>query len=117
MKGTPNTEVVYQNDFHHPAVDTAAVVTLAAVAGVIHVLDWIYWSYDAALAGKELLIVTIDGSTAFGIDIPISAAGEPLDPEPIHFPKGLYKEPNQALVVTLTAAGAAVKGKLNVGYH
>lgn len=106
---------------HRPAVNTAAVVTHAAAAGIAHVLHWILWSYDSAPTGGKLT-VTINGAVVLEIDI-AGVAGSPLFGF-ISFPAhadengmgqgGIYGDVNQALVVTLAAAGAACKGKVAV---
>lgn len=120
MKGLANSEVVYQNTYHSPAVNTDAVGTISAVANEAWVLDWITFGYDVANVAAESLVVTFGGTTKFEVDIPLNGTlNEPITfPHHIEFSKGLYTGTlNEEVLVTLSAAGAAVKGKVNVGYH
>jgi hypothetical protein len=100
---------------HAPASNTAAVVTYAAVAGKKHVISGLIVSYSnsGTLAGGNIKIEDVSGTTVFSADI---------------FAKGTYFFPfptpmrgnaaNTALIVTLAAGGATVDGKLTVlGYH
>lgn len=93
---------------HEPAVNTAAVVTLAAgAAGVSNVLYSISWSYDADPTAGSLTVQ--DGSTVwYKLDIPSKGPGQVVWDPPL---KGTAAT---AMVVTLAAAGAAVSGIVNV---
>ncbi len=102
----PNTHVVTVPKLHVPAGDTDAVITMAAAEKVINVVDSVHCSYDAAPTGGKLTI-TVDAATKFEVDI--TAAG-PLE---FLFPGGLYGSENQAVVITLAAAGGAIVGKVN----
>lgn len=98
-----------QPTFHdvQPGDATAAVITLAADANEIHVLDWVVWSYDAAQTAGQLT-VTIAGTTVFDIDILASGPGS------VTFPGGLYgSNKNEAMVITLKAGDTGEAGKLN----
>ncbi len=98
-------------DVHEPAANTAAVVTYAAVAGKRHAITGVYWSYDGAPTGGNLIIEDGSGTTVFSIDI--TAAG----PGYIIFPLAKAGSINTALIVTLAAAGASVTGKVSVMNH
>lgn len=96
-----------------PAANTAATVTLAAVAnsaggeGRRWSIGGIAWSYDATPSGGSISI-TNGGTKAFDLDI--TSAG----PGSITFGEPLKADPNAAVVVTLAAGGAGVTGKLVV---
>lgn len=119
MIGLPNTTVVQKHKTHAPAADTEAIATVAAVADnangqpTIHVLRWIHFSYDKAPGGIETLIVEIDSSTVWQIDIPNAVIVRFIP-----FGKGLYSVTgNEELKVTLSAATGTCKGKVNIGYE
>lgn len=114
MKGLPNTTTTRKHKTHAPNADTAAIATVAAVAGEYHVLDWIHYSFDDASGAVETLIVEIDSATVWQVDI--SNAAYP--PGTIYFPGGLYNTTvNQELKVTLSASAGGKKGKVNIGYR
>lgn len=93
---------------HAPAVNTAAVVTLAAGgAGVSNVVSGIYWSYNATPTGGSLAIT--DGGTTVFTEY-ITAGGPGFFP---FAPPRRFAD-NSQVVITLAAAGAAVAGSLNV---
>ena len=107
----PNTITTQLNETTSVATNVAAVVTLAADADQTHVLDALYYSYDAAPTGG-LLTVTIGGTTVFEVDV---TAGGPDDFE---FPNGLYNDAkNEEMVVTLAAAGGSIQGIVTVSYR
>lgn len=91
---------------NYPAVNTAAVITVNAVAGQRHRVLGLWASYNAAPTGGRLS-ATDGGVTVFDVDV--SAAGPLLVPLPTG---GLLIGVNTQLVITLAAAGAAVTGKL-----
>ena len=93
---------------HAPeTANTAAVITVAAAAGEIHVLESLEWSTDGTPTNCRLTAV-VDGNTI--VDVYITAAG----PGQLHFPRGRYfpGSVNKAMVITLSAAGAGVSGSL-----
>lgn len=94
-------------DVHAPAVNTAAVITRAAVPGSRHKIYRISASYNAAPTGGNLQI-TDGGTVVYSEDI--TAAG----PFERKFDPPIAGNINSAVVITLAAAGAAVTGKLNV---
>ncbi len=98
-------------DVSAPAVNTAAVVTYAAGAGVSHVIKGIAYSYNAAPTGGNLKVENGAGTIVFSMDI--TAAG----PGFIPFNAAMKGTTNTAMIVTLTAAGAAVTGKVSVLGH
>ena len=92
---------------HHPASNTAAVVTLTGAALTKYVIQSIQWSYDTAPTGGNLKIergATTDWSVS------ITTAG------PGGFSFILPGNTNENVVVTLAAGGAGVTGKLNIQY-
>ena len=93
-----------------PAANTAAVITLAATAGVSHVVTGVAVSYSAAPTGGRLTI-TDGGVTVWDTDITASGILIISFPRPRKFGSG------NAVVITLAAAGAAVVGKVNLLNH
>lgn len=115
MATLPDT---YAASFNANKLDAAAgadaVITIAAVADRIHVVDAIYYSFSAAPASIETLTVAYAGVTLWQIDIPAAA----VDFDPIIFPRGLFsRTANQAVVITLTGTGGAQVAKVNVSYR
>ena len=96
-----------------PAVNTAAVVTFAAAAGVRHTIDGIAFSYTGGLPVGGLLTITDNAVTVLTLDIPDEG------PRSVTFPSGLRSAAaNTIMVCTLSAGGAAITGKMNViGYR
>ena len=93
-------------DMHEPAVNTAAVITLAAAVGQRWYISGVIWSYDAAPTQGSLTIA--DGGAARR-KIDITNAG----PGFLHFDPPLRFTANSAVTATLAAAGAAVSGIVN----
>jgi hypothetical protein len=92
-----------------PAVNTAAVVTLAAAGlGVSNVLGLVAWSYDLLTEAGTLIIEDGAGTTVFKVDIPESGPGF------IPFNPALLGTANTAMIITLAAGGAGVSGIVNV---
>ena len=108
MQPPVNLDVVRTPLYHFPAADTAAIVTIAALAGKVHVIDVIHWSFDADPAAAKSLTVVIGGTTVFHVEIIKGGPGF------LPFPGGLYGDANEAAVVTLAADNAGAKGKVNV---
>lgn len=94
-----------------PAVNTAAVVTLAAAGvGIQNVLHSIHWGFSAAPAAGTTLIVE-DGAGTTIFTTYISAAGPGFE----QFIKGgRAGTANTAMIVTLAAGGAGVSGSLTL---
>lgn len=93
-----------------PAADTDATGTVGPVATEYPVLDYVVYSYDIVPVGG-LLTINVGGTDVLKLDI--TASGEDvLDFR--HAP--IYGALNEAIVVTLAAAGAApdCKGKLTI---
>jgi hypothetical protein len=100
-------------DVHAPAVNTAAVVTYAAVAAVKHVITGIAWSYVGGVpVGGNLMIEDISGTTVFSMDISDQGAGVITFPRP-----KVSAAANKAMIITLAAGGAGVTGKVSVLGH
>ena len=97
-----------------PAVNTAAIITKAAVAGLKHVITGIAWSYAGGLpTGGNLKVEDVAANIVFDIDITEEGPGfVPFNP-----PQKTAAAAT-ALIITLAAAGAAVTGKVNIlGYR
>lgn len=92
--------------FHEPAANTAAIVTVAAVADSAIVLDTIEWSYSGDPTNGALTVEDGAGTTVKKIDITKGGPGQ------LVFPNGLQFTENTAVVVTLAAG--AVNGIVNV---
>lgn len=99
-------DTVYK-ELHTPAANTAAIVTLEAVAGRKHWVHHFQWSYSAVPTGGRLTI-TVGGVIQFDVDI--TSAG------PGGFGVEIIGGAGQEIVLTLAAGGASVSGKLNVQY-
>lgn len=99
-------------DVNVPAVNTAAVVTYAAVAGVRHVITGMAWSYYGQVPVGGSIIVTDAGATVFSEAIADEGCGFFIFPEPKQ-----SAIVNTAIVITLAAGGAACFGRLNILNH
>lgn len=114
MRGLPNDLARSISVHKTAAANTAVTDTLAASAGVTHVIDKVTAGYsEDPGAGAGKLTVAIDGTTVFEVDI---TADDPLDFE---WDYGLYGDPagNEAVVFTLAAGGGTAVGKLNYSYR
>jgi len=98
------------NDVDEPAANTDAVITYAAVRGACHVITGLAWSYDNVPTNGNLSIA-VGGATIFSMDITTGGAGFIIFPAPKHGSKG------KNMVVTLSAGGSGVTGKVNVLNH
>lgn len=92
------------------AVNTAVVVTVPATALKSNRINSLSVSYNAAPTGGVLTVV-VNAVTIFQLDV--TATGPTAIPLP---DGGLLCANGFAATVTLTAAGAAVAGRVNVGY-
>lgn len=114
MKGSPHIDAPRIPRKDHPAIATAAVITIPAVESEWHVIDRIDWSYDLAPTGG-LLTIAVNGVTKWAESI--TAAG----PGSFDFSAmGGWADENAvglAVVITLASGGAAVTGKLNAVTH
>jgi hypothetical protein len=93
-----------------PGTDTAAVATQAADAEQFWCIDWIRWSYSAAPTGGKVT-VAVGGVTIDEFDVTAGGPGIMRYDPPLYVPEQTL---NQAVVVTLAAAGAGITGKLLV---
>lgn len=93
------------------AVNTAVTITVTGVAGQTIRLAALSGSYSAAPTGGTITVV-VNGVTIFQADL--TAAG--LFVVPIA-QGGLICAAGFSAVITLTAAGAAIVGRLNVGSY
>lgn len=94
---------------HKPSSNTAAVVTIAAVTGVAHELEFISFSYDAAPTNGNLKIESPSGTTLQ--EFYVTAAGPGFIPFSGSAVKGAS---GQAMIITLAAGGSGVSGIVNV---
>lgn len=103
MQSFPSTPTL-----HVPAAATAAVVTLAAVAGKRHHLARIVASYSATPTGGRLT-VAFGASTVLDVDVPAAGILDIEFASPLRNP-----DSNEAVTVTLASGAGAVQGKLTV---
>ena len=104
------------NGYHAPNADTAAIVTIPAIADGYHVIDSIDAGFDSAPAAAKKLNVTFGGVEKWAIDIPANIGA--CKPPPFTFPRGLYTgTDNEEVIVTLAADNGGAKGKVAVGYR
>lgn len=115
MRTNANIEAMVCPKTHHPADNTAAVITLAAASGARHVVDKVFGGYDDDPgAEKALTIVLTVGGTAYTLTFPVSSNDGFLEPRfDLDFSPPLQGDDNTAITITLPAGGAAVAGKLN----
>lgn len=95
-----------------PAANTAAVITIAAVAGARHELSYISYRYSALAAAGVLTVENGAGVTVFDAATVLTAA---LTTN-IFFTHPLRGSVNTAMIITLPTGGAAVTGVLCAGY-
>lgn len=93
------------------AANTQVQITVNGVAGQTIRLTHLSGSYSAAPTGGTLTVV-VNGVTVYQADI--TAGGQFVIPLP---DGGLQCQAGQNAVITLTAGGAAVVGRLNVTSH
>lgn len=92
-----------------PVANTAAVITIAAVAGKTITIHGCQWSYSLSPTGGNLLITTNTGATTL-ISLDITAAG------PGGFNFAIPGLPNKNVTLTLASGTGSCVGKLNVQY-
>lgn len=109
MQGIINTDCVPVPKTHAPAAATAAIITLAAAAGVRNVVDKVFGSYSAAPTGGSLTIALTVAGSAVSLSFAITAAG-PFD---MDFPVPLQGDENTAITITLASGAGAVVGVVN----
>lgn len=108
---TPVTETPTTPVSATAAANTAVVITVNGVANQTIRITELSCSYSAAPTAGALTVV-VNGVTIFQADI--TAGGFTSVPLP---PGGLKCQSGQNAVITLTAAGAAVAGRLNAGSY
>ncbi len=107
---------VPKTDF--PADATAAVITLAATAGVRHVVDKVFGGYDDYPDLLTTLTITLTvAATAVTLTYPVTVpASVQSDPPPnfdLNFDPPLQGDENKEIVITLLSGAGAIAGKLN----
>lgn len=98
-------------DVHAPAVNTAAIVTYALVAGQQHYITGVAWSYYGGIPTGGNLTITDGGAVVFNVDVNEEGPGF------FTFPRPKSAGVGNAMVITLTAGGAAVTGKVSILNH
>jgi hypothetical protein len=91
---------------HQPAVNTAAIATIAAESNTIICGKQVHWSYDGVPTGGKL---TIKSGTTVIDEVDIISGGPgflPLD--------GFETVAGELLSATLAAGGATVTGKVSI---
>jgi len=96
-------------DVNAPAQATAAVITLAAVAGKKHIISQITYSYSATPTGGNLKVEDVSGTTVFNVDVPAAGVGQIFFRQPL---RGAAA--NTAMIITLASGAGTVVGKVNV---
>lgn len=86
--------------------NTAVSITYAAVAGQRHRLTFLGYSYSAAPTAGRITIT--DGATTI-LDIDVSSSWEVFANL---LPGGIVGTVNSAMVITLSAGGAGIVGKI-----
>ena len=107
---TENVADAATDDVHVPAANVAAIVSYPATPTVYHILSGFAWSYDAAPTGGNVIIV-MNGSTVFDLDVTVAGPGFFLFDPPKRFGVG------DAVSVTLAAGGLGIQGKVSVLGH
>lgn len=97
-------------DVSTPAANVAAVVNYAAISGQAHVLSSIAWSYTGAPVAGNLKVEDGAGTVIFSMDIVAAGAGVLPGASPKLGTVGA------AMIITLSAGGAGVVGKLSCGH-
>lgn len=99
---------------HAPAADTAAVVTLTAIADERHIIKQIDVSYRGGVPTGAGITVAVGGTTVYAIDLPLAQETYQL-----FFPEGIFGDLNAEVVVTATDPGTATScaAILNVFYQ
>jgi hypothetical protein len=98
---------VSSGDYHAPAANTAATVTLASTASLKHCISQIVFSYNADPTNGNLLVQDA-GTTVFSMDVTKSGPGQVLFNYPLK-----QATANTQMVITLAAGGASATGKVN----
>jgi hypothetical protein len=94
---------------HLPSSNTACIITLAALTDAKYVIHAVQWSYTAAPTGGRLTIA-FGASPTTELDVDIISGG------PGGFGLDLAGAKNEQMVVTLSAGGSGITGKLNIQY-
>jgi len=103
---------VNPGNIHTPAANTACKVTFPAGGkGYCHCISGIALSYNGLPVGGRLTIEDGAGNIIFDVDIIVAGLTQ------IVFPQCQKGSDNKAFIVTMTAGGSAVVGKLNILNH
>ncbi len=105
---SPYNNLLVKHYYHHPAADTAAVITLAAPGSdLCWVIEDILLGFDNVPVAAKEFSIAFGGEAA--IKIPISSN----DAKRVAPLGGLRGKANQEIVITLTADTGGAKGYLN----
>ncbi len=100
---------------HAPGDNAQAIITLAAAAGVKHVVDKVFGGYDEDPGAQKMLAIalTVNG-TAVTFVYPVASTDGFVEPRfNLDFNPPLQGDANKAITITLPAGGAAIAGKVN----
>lgn len=113
MQNLPETLVLPSFEYAaSAAAGGQAQISVSAVAGKCHVIDWLAYSLNDDPDTLETLTIAFDGTTKWEVDIPATGgAGEDAFPFP---PNGFYTNtPNEALTITLSGNGSSADRTVN----
>lgn len=100
------------DDIHEPAANTDAVVTYAGVGGMQHIVGGVAWSYSAGPGLNDTITIEDGaGNTVFTQFVTAGGPGQAL------FSPAKKGSVGATMIITLTAAGAGVTGKVSVLNH
>lgn len=103
---TPDLAAKITTETSTSSANAATSITKAADANEVHALHSIACSFSASPTGATVS-VSVGGSTVFSMYVVGTELLVDLD-------KPIYGSKNEALVVTLSAGGSGITGKLNV---
>jgi hypothetical protein len=98
-------------DVAAPAANLPATVAYGAQQQTVHSIGGVAWSYSAAPTGGNLSIVDAPGNLIFSMDVTASGPGS------IVFDPPKMGSAGRSLIITLTAGGGSVIGKVSVLGH
>jgi hypothetical protein len=93
------------------ASNTNVVITLTAVAGKSHRLTFLAYDWSAAATSVQLTVEDGSGNTVLSFRTVTTATTVTAIPLP---GSGIKGTPNTAMIITLTAGGSGVVGRLNI---
>lgn len=109
LRGGNKSYSALLTDRHYPGSNTIATKTIAGVANSHHLINKIYWSYNADPTGGQIQIENGSGNIIFQQSITKSGPGALT-----FMPRRM--DLNTAMIITLAAGGAGITGKLDFDY-